>query len=93
LESFSDSSIEWRPRVGTGTAAESESSDSEEDPDLENEEPDTMIKKKSGKKQKRGLDLRDRINKTAAAQLSDITGPNLDVHKRKAGPDVGVGAR
>jgi hypothetical protein len=53
--------------------------------DLEEEVPDTMIKKKSGKKQKRGLTVRGQINKVAA----DIGGqPNLEVQKRKAGPST-----
>jgi hypothetical protein len=67
--------------------------------DLEDEEPDTKIKKKNGKKQKKGLTIRSRINK-AAEGLSDIE-PEVqkwkDVQKRKAGSDsrsdVGRGAR
>jgi hypothetical protein len=60
--------------------------------DPEDEEPDTPIKKKSDNKQKGKLTLRSRIN-NVAAELGDIAGPNLDVQKRKAGPDTGLGAR
>ena len=44
-------SIERQPQVG----AAAESSDSEEDIALEDGEPDTMIKKKGGKKKNKGL--------------------------------------
>jgi hypothetical protein len=62
--------------------------------ELGGEEPDTMInmKKKSSKKQERGPAMRDRIN-NAAAELNDSVSPNSDVQKRKAGPDIGLGAR
>jgi hypothetical protein len=58
--------------------------------DVEEEVPDTMIKKKSSKKQKRGLIVRGQIN-TAAAELNGIadqpTG-NPEVQKQKAGPET-----
>jgi hypothetical protein len=57
--------------------------------DLEGEEPDTVIKRKSGKKQKKGHSMRDHINKVAAELTqSNTAGSNPDVHKRKAGPNL-----
>ena len=54
---------------------------SDEDMDLEEEAPDTTIKKKSGKKQKRGLVMRDQINK-AAVELNNISDCcNLEAEK------------
>ena len=57
---------------------------SEEDMDLDDEVPDTMIKKKGGKKQKKGLTVRGEIVK-AAAQLEGHPSPNSEVRKRRAG--------
>ena len=57
---------------------------SEEDMDLDDEVPDTMIKKKGSKKQKKGLTVRGEIDK-AAAQLEGHPSPNLEVRKRRAG--------
>ena len=92
VESFNNAD-EWEPQAGA--AAESQSSESEEDMDLEDEELDTVIKKnkKSGKKQKAGVGMRDRINKVAAGLTRRDIGLNLDVQKRKAGSDIEVGAR
>jgi hypothetical protein len=59
---------------------------SEEDMDLDDEVPDTMIKKKGGKKQKKGLKVRGQIDKVAA-ELACHPSPNLEVRKRKAGLD------
>ena len=87
LESANDnSSIEWQPQIGTALAAEpAESSDSEENMDLGDDEPDTMIKKKKGgKNREKGLALRGRINQAAAEQ----SGPIPDVQKRKAGLEI-----
>jgi hypothetical protein len=58
------------------------------------EELDTVtpIKKKSDKIQKGKFTLRGRIN-DIAAELGNVAGPNLDVQKRKAGPDTGPDAR
>jgi hypothetical protein len=54
---------------------------------LEDEEPDTLIKKKkTSKKQEKGLALRDKVNKVAE-DMNDIASPN---QKRKAGPDIGL---
>lgn len=52
----------------------------------------TPIKKKSDKIQKGKFTLRGRIN-DIAAELGNVAGPNLDVQKRKAGPDTGPDAR
>ncbi|KAH9972901.1 hypothetical protein BJV74DRAFT_889127 [Russula compacta] len=81
---------EWEPQAGA--AAESQSSESEEDMDLEDEEPDTVIKK-SGKKQKAGVGMRDCINKAAAGLTQRDISLNLEVQKWKAGSDSEVGAR
>jgi hypothetical protein len=48
------------------------SSDHEE-PELENEEPDTRIKLKAGKKQKKGLVARDQISVVAAAIYNEAS--------------------
>jgi hypothetical protein len=67
--------------AATESSADSVNSKPEsEDEDLEEGVPDTAIKKKKGKKQKKGQIVRDRINKVAA----DIAQPNLEVQKRKA---------
>lgn len=70
-------------------AAATEAESSEEDMDLDEEVPDTTIKKKSSKKQKRGLLVRGRIN-TAAAELTGQPNPEVppSVQKRKAGVDA-----
>ncbi|KAH9994563.1 hypothetical protein BJV74DRAFT_795391 [Russula compacta] len=60
--------------------------------DLEDEELDTVIKK-SGKKQKAGVGMRDCINKAAAGLTQRDIGLNLEVQKWKAGSDSEVGAR
>jgi len=53
--------------------------------DLGDDEPDTMIKKKKGgKNREKGLALRGRINQAAAEQ----SGPIPDVQKRKAGLEI-----
>jgi hypothetical protein len=77
-ETLSDRDTDWSPAAVA--AAES----SEEDMDLDNEVPDTMIKKKSGGKQKKGLTVRGQIDKVAAELAGN---PNLEVQKRKAGLD------
>lgn len=85
------SSVNWQLQAA---AAESESSDSDERKDLADEELDTASQEKSDKKQKGKLTLRGRINDVAAQfGASDITGPNLDVQKRKAGSNAELGAR
>jgi hypothetical protein len=65
----------------------------DEEPDSES---DAMVTKKSGKKQKKGLTIRKRINEVAAEMsASDVAGPNPVAQKRKAGPDqldLGLGA-
>ncbi|KAI0283465.1 hypothetical protein BC826DRAFT_973778 [Russula brevipes] len=60
------------------------SEDSECDMDLEEETPDTTIKKTSGKKQKKGIAVRTEIN-SAAAQMVQGEQPNVEVRKRKSG--------
>jgi hypothetical protein len=66
---------------------------SEEEMDIEDEVPDTTIKKKSGKKEKRGLIVRDQINKAAAELNIQVAGASesnsrSEVQKRKTGgPD------
>ena len=50
---------------------------SAEGPELEDEEPDTNIKIKSGKKQKKGLIARDQIS-AAVAAINNESSPRLD---------------
>jgi hypothetical protein len=96
-ESSGDNNTEWQPQSGTAASESSDSESAEDTMDLEGDEPDTTVKnkKKGGKKQKRGVTMRDRINK-AAAELSgsDNADPNPDVQKRKAGlgPDSDLDA-
>jgi DNA-directed RNA polymerase subunit E'/Rpb7 len=73
---------------GSGEKSESleeRSVTSEEcDMDLEEETPDTTIKKSSGKKQKKGITVRAEIN-SVAAQMVQEEEPNVEVRKRKPG--------
>jgi len=57
------------------------SEDSECDMDLEEETPDTTIKKMSGKKQKKGIAVRAEIN-SAATQMVQGEQPNVICKKR-----------
>jgi hypothetical protein len=71
---------------GSGEKSLERSVTSEEsDMDLEEETPDTTIKKPSSKKQKKGITVRARINSAAAAQMVQGEEPNVEVRKRKPG--------
>ena len=94
------SSTESQSRAGAAASdSESESNDSDLEEegslDLDDEEPETTIQKKRGKKQKKGVLLRDRIDN--AAGLSDVTSPSpnhvAQAGKWKAGPDIGLAPR
>ena len=63
----------------------------EDDMDLEEETPDMTIKKMSGKKQKKGIEVRARINTTAVEMVREEQ-PDVEVKKRKAGPSTGTEA-
>ena len=77
---------------GGGKTPEVESvSGEEDDMDLEEETPDTTIKKTSGKKQKKGIEVRARIN-AAAVEMVGEEQPDVEVKKRKAGPGTGTEA-
>jgi hypothetical protein len=59
---------------------------SDEGPELENEEPDTRIQWKTGKKQKKGLVARDQIS-AAVAAINEEPSPSLDRSKKVAAPE------
>ena len=67
------------------------SEDSEYDMDMEEETPDTTIKKSSGKKPKKGITVRARIN-SIAAEIDQPEQPNVETRKRKAGFGTGTEA-
>jgi hypothetical protein len=59
------------------TESDEEAAGIEEGPELENEEPDTNIQLKKGKKQKKGVVARDQISAMVAA-INDEQSPRLD---------------
>jgi hypothetical protein len=64
--------------------------DEEEDMDMEEEVPDTTIKKKNSKKQKKGIIVRNQINSVVMEMTGTPSGeepqqPNVEVRKRKTG--------
>ena len=83
------------PKEGSGDKSHeeqsvtSESEDSEYDMDMEEETPDTTIKRSSGKKPKKGITVRARIN-SVAAEIDQPEQPNVEARKRKTG--LGTGA-
>ena len=75
-----------------GKTPEAESVSGEEyNMDLEEETPDTTIKKTSGKKQKKGIEVRARIN-AAAVEMVREEQPDVEVKKWKAGPGTSTEA-
>jgi hypothetical protein len=81
-------SKESRSEYKGGSDVESESESElaaggDEGPKLENEEPDTRIQLKTGKKQKKGLVARDQIS-AAVAAINNEPSPRIDHCERVA---------
>jgi hypothetical protein len=65
------------PDDSSETESNEEAAGIEEGPELENEEPDTNIQLKMGKKQKKGMIAQDQIS-AAVAAINDGPSPRLD---------------
>ena len=81
LPESEESGSEYKGGSDEGPESESESEDAQlatgyEGPELEDEEPDTKIQLKTGKKQKKGLVARDQIS-VAVAAINDESSPRL----------------
>lgn len=64
----------------------------DEDMDLEEELPDTVIKKKVDKAPKKGIDVRNQVNALSRGQGSEEEDPDGEIQKRKSGPTPGAEA-
>jgi hypothetical protein len=70
------------PDDSSETESNEEATGIEEGPKLENEEPDTNIQLKTGKKQKKGVIAQDQISAVVAA-INDGPSPRLDSDRSK----------
>jgi hypothetical protein len=69
LEESDSSGSEYQVKGG----ASEDETDNEEDIELEDDEPDTTITIRKGKKQKRGLTARDQVSAAVAAMSTNST--------------------
>jgi hypothetical protein len=83
LAESEESGSEYKGPASDDLLSEPESEDEpgcEEGPELEDEEPDTKIRLKTSKKQKKGLVARDQIS-AAVAAITDKPNPRLDSNR------------